>query len=170
MKASAVAAAISTFVITVGLGGCSVAHRVTTTQNGATATDTATPAPVSNVDACKALTPQSLDKLGLSNITPVPINDPDKTGCDWSGTNDYVTPSMTLWVRSASVGDPSNDTVIVAGKEIQVYTVNTDGGRYIAICGKRSVTINYTRGKGPLGPKDGLDLTMKDAVAAYHCT
>ncbi len=151
----------------VGLIGCST-HEVTRTENGTSVT--AAPAPDTDVDACKALTSQTLQALGLTDITPVPVTDKTKPGCDWSGANDYITPSVTLWVRSASVGDSSNDTVTIAGKKVQVWAISSNAGRYVAICDKRSVTINYTQGKGPLGPTDALELTMKDSVAAYKCT
>ncbi|PRZ42305.1 uncharacterized protein DUF3558 [Antricoccus suffuscus] len=164
MKIGLVATVLALAIV--GLGGCTT-HEETRTDNGRSVT--AAPAPASDVDACKALTSQTLKTIGLADITPVPITDETKPGCDWSGTNDYITPSVTLWIRGASVGDPSNDTVTISGKKVEVWAMNSDVGRYIAICGKRSVTINYTQGKGPLAPPDALELTMKDALAAYDC-
>lgn len=165
MKLGAVATILA--LTTAGLAGC-LTQDVTVTQNGASIT--ASPAPATDIDACTALTSQILQALGLPNVTPVPIVDKTAPGCGWSGFNDYVTSSVTLWVTSASAADPSNGTVTVAGKKVEVWAISSNSGRYIATCGRYSVTINYTQGKGPLTPHDALALTMEDALAAYHCT
>lgn len=155
-------------MIALCLSGC-VQHEVTVTRNGETVT--AEPAaPVTDVDPCSVLSPETLEETGLGELEAIPIVDEANPGCEWSGYNDYVTPSLTLWVRGASAGNPDDHTVLIDGKAVQVFAMNDQGGRYVAICGDASVTLNYTKGKGPLTPKAALGLAMPDAIEAYRCT
>lgn len=149
------------------LSGCSV-NTVTVTKNGQVQTND----PVENlpdVDACSAVTAETLEALGLADVEPQDLVDPTAPGCEWSGFNDSVTPSITLWVLDPESVDEGNETVMVAGLPVNVWAINDTNGRYVVRCGPVSLAVNYTGTKDSLPPGEALQRATEDAIVAYDC-
>jgi hypothetical protein len=128
-----------------------------------------TPVPVSSVDACSAVSTATVKALGLADEKPVVLNDPERPGCEWSGINDYITPDLILWVLAPNSASSSDESITISGVSVDVWVISDADGRYIVPCGSNDLTINYTQAKGPLAPKDALQLAAADIIAAYHC-
>lgn len=160
-----VAIVVLAFIST--LSGCAV-QTVTVTKNGQTQTSSPL-ANVPNVDACSALTTNTLDALGLTDLEPQKLVDPTEPGCQWAGLNDYVTPTLTLWVLDPESVDEGDDNVMVAGLSVNVWSLSDTSGRYVVRCGPVSLAVNYTTAKNPLPPSEALQLATEDVIAAYEC-
>lgn len=122
-----------------------------------------------DVDACSALTAKTLEALGLTDVKPQKLVDPTEPGCQWAGLNDYVTPTVTLWVLDPESADEGDDNVTVAGLPVNVWAINDSSGRYVVRCGPVSLAVNYTSTKDSLSPNEALERATTDVIAAYDC-
>lgn len=149
------------------LSGCTV-QTVTVTKNGQTQTSSPV-ANVPNVDACSALTANTLEALGLIDVEPRKLVDPTEPGCQWAGFNNYVTPTLTLWVLDPESVDEGEDNLTVAGLPVNVWVISDTSGRYVVQCGPVSLAVNYSSAKDSLPPSDALQRATEDVIAAYDC-
>lgn len=154
--------------IAVLLTGCTV-HEVTHIRNGEEVTDDELPLNVAEIDACAALSNATKEALGLAELEPVPLLAPD-AGCSWEGHNDYVIPSLILWVNEPEDGNPSDEKVMIDGVEVNVYSAMGNIGRYIAYLEDVTLRVNYKGAELDIDAHDALKQAMSDVLAHYGRT
>lgn len=129
------------------------------------------PAPSpADVDACDALSAQTIEALGLPADIAAPVTSPHP-GCEWKGFNaaDGANADMLLWVMDAGTLTDSEGTVELSGIDVSIWHMSDTGGRYVIPCGDSDLVLNYLPRKGPLGPEEGLLLAAEDVIATYGC-
>lgn len=147
------------------LSACSQ-QEVTVTRNGTTVTPPpALPETVPDVDPCTAISTDTLEAIGASDVSSGALL--SEPGCSWAGINSYVTPDITLWVEGYKEPGVIEDTTIVAGTEVEIWTMSEQGGRYIARFDDLTLSVNYLPGRSEVPVDEALDLLMADVLRAY---
>lgn len=145
--------------------GCT-SHHVTETVNGHTVTPVSKP----DLDACDSITSATLAAMALEDVEPTELVDPARPGCEWTGRNPYVSPDLIVRTLGPGKGeDPQDEVIKISGATVSVYTLTSDGGRYIVPCGDHNLLVNYVQAKGPLAAKDALAKATRDVIDAYGC-
>lgn len=154
--------------LALALTGC-VVSEVTTVRGGQEVTPDAITDDLAGIDPCAALSADTLATLGLAELAPVALSAPD-FGCEWAGVNDFVTPSVVVWVAAPRDADPDEETVTVDGVTVNVYAVSDNDGRYIAHFDDVTLTVNYTGAQSSVDVRVALELAMSDVLAHYDRT
>ncbi len=151
--------------LTVAVTGCAV-QEITYTQNGEVVEPDDLPPEIADVDACTALSDDTLDLLGLSELEPVEVM-PPQTGCEWSGYNDYVVPSLIVWVGEPEEGDPTDEIVTIDGIPVNVFSALGNTGRYIAYLDDVTLTVNFKGAELEIDAHTALEAAMSDVLRHY---
>lgn len=148
------------------LSGCSV-QEVTHTVNGEDVTDAERPLAADEVDACTALSDETLEALGLAELEPVELTTADAPGCDWSGINNYTTPSLVVWVTEPETPSENDEIVTIDGVDVNVWSIAGNSGRYVAYFDDVTLSVNYLGAELDIDAHDALELAMRDVLAHY---
>ena len=134
----------------------------------------AKPSLATDLEACDALSAETVKQLGFSGGDAVKLVDPETPGCQWSGSNAAAgaDAEVLLWVLEPGSHDDSVGTVSISGVEVSIWqidTYNDKTGRYVVPCGDDELVLSYHQNHGPLGAEAALAAVTADAIEAYGC-
>lgn len=151
----------------VGASGCSGSDAVSDMPDEKSASS-------SEVDACEAVSAETIEKMGLPPDIATELVDPAKPGCRWRGVNATAgaDADLLLWILPPGTEPAAAGTVMISGVEVWLVVAassDDDLARYAVPCGDKQLVLTYHRNHSPLGAEEALTLASTDLIEAYDC-